>query len=94
MVFATLLPCDTEEVDEEKAELRELVDRYDNLMEDCWRKRLRRDDERELNQLHEFLDLKENEYWRGTSEYLIADLTELMDIPFPLLRYTIGMLPE
>lgn len=93
MPVATTLPCDSEEVDEEKAELRELVDRYDNLMEDCWRGRLRQTDQMELDQLHSFLVEKEAELWRDTSMRLIDQITELIDIPFPLLRYVIGMLP-
>lgn len=94
MVLATLTPFDSVEVETEKNKLREIVDRYDNLMEDCWRGRLRSRDEKELDRLHEFLIEKEADLWRDTSLLLVDQLTELMEIPFPFLRYTIGMLPN
>ncbi len=94
MVLGTLTPFDSVEVEEEKAELREMTDRYDNLMEDCWRGRLRQTDMMELDQLHTHLLDKEAELWRDTSILLVDQLTELMEIPFPMLRYTIGMLPN
>jgi len=73
-------------------ELREMVDRYDNLMEDCWRGRLRPEDEKELDRLHEFLMRRESDAWRDTAMITIDRLTEMIDIPFPLIRYTIQML--
>lgn len=73
-------------------ELREMVDRYDNLMEDCWRGRLRPEDEKELDRLHEFLMQRESEEWRDTAMITIDRLTELSDISFPLVRYTLQML--
>lgn len=87
-------PCDAEETDEECAELREIVDRFDNLFEDCYRKRMRDEDQKELNEIYAFLSHTEDELWRDTSPLIIDRLTEMIDIPFPLLRYTIGMLPE
>lgn len=92
MPVFTRLPCELEEEDEEKAELRELVDRFDNLFEDCWRTRLRPEDEKELNELYQFLLIKEEEAWRDTSILIIDQVTDHVDIKFPLLRYTIGML--
>lgn len=88
-----LNPCDAVALDEEKAELRELVDRFDNLMEDCWRQRLRDEDQRELDELHIFLEGQEKELWGSTSPLTIDRITELIDMPFPLLRYSIDMLP-
>lgn len=93
MVYA-VLPCELEEVEEEKYELRELVDRYDNLMEDCMRKRLSDEDQRELDQLYAFLLLKDEEYWDGVSYFITEQITESLGIDFPMLRYCIDMLPE
>lgn len=87
-------PCDAEEVDEESAELREIVDRFDNLFEDCYRKRMRDEDQKELDEIYSFLSFREEDLWRDTSPAIVARLTDLVDIPFPLLRYTIGMFPE
>lgn len=92
-VYTYTFPCDSVDVDEQTSELREVVDRFDNLFEDCWRKRLASYEERELDQLYQLLLNKEAELWRETSLLLIDQVTEFVDIPFPLLRYTIGMLP-
>lgn len=94
MPKVTLNPCDEVDLDEEKAELRELVDRFDNLMEDCWRKRLRQEDQRELDELHIFLGTQEQELWGSTSPLTIVRINDMIEMPFPLLRYSIDMLPE
>lgn len=87
-------PHRAEEIDEEKAQFRELVDRFDNLMEDCWRKRLRVEDQRELDELHIFLNIEENRLWGATPLLIIDRVGDMIDAPFPLLRYSIDMLPE
>lgn len=75
-----------------KEELREIVDRYDNLMEDCWRKRLLPEDEKELDSLHELLMGLESDAWQETAMITIDRITDLVDIPFPLIRHMIDML--
>lgn len=94
MTTRILNPCDDDELDEGKAALREIVDRFDNLMEDCWRKRLRHEDQRELDELHIFLADQEQDLWGTTSMLTIDRVTDMIDMPFPLLRYSIDMLPE
>lgn len=94
MSTAYLTPCELEDLDEEKHELCLLIEQYDDLYERCWTTRLTPQEQHELDQLYAFLLLKEGEFW-DDAYWFMEMLTDLMDLTFPTLRYSLGLLlPE
>lgn len=89
-----LEPCLMDDQSLELSELRLMIQEYDELFELCMTHQMSPDDQRELNDLHDALSLKEYEYWEDTPESIIAIVNEHFPREFPLIRGALGILPD
>lgn len=78
----------------EQSELRALITEYDDLYDICMVHQMTPEDQRYLNELYECLELKELEYWDDTSDEIMAIITEGIPFYFPMIRHTLGILPD
>lgn len=83
--------CDVEE-DEETAELRLLVQQFDEMFESCLTRSLTRDEQKDLNDLYAYLQIIEESHWVGVSDHIYHALTDRLDREFPMIRYQLGLL--
>lgn len=87
-------PCDLYAEDDKLAELRLAVDEFDRLYERCMTSVLSDEEQKQLNSLYERLTLMEQEYWADAGERIIFIIQMRMDTEFPMIRHTLGMLPN
>ena len=87
-------PCDLYVDNDELAELRLTVDEFDELYERCMTYVLSDEEQKQLNSLYERLTLIEEEYWADAGERIFFIIRMRMDTDFPMIRHTLGMLPN
>ena len=90
----SVAPRIVEEDSPHLAEMKDLLQEYDLLLEKCMTRVLTRDEHRLLNELYEVLFLEEYFYWDGVSDEMIANILGWTDTDFLMLRYYLGMLPS
>lgn len=86
--------CDQDKDIFETTELCELVEEYDTLFELCMTAPLDNEDQKRLDGLYEALMLREQEYWEGVSDRIMAAMSDHYDIDFPMIRYLLGFLTD
>jgi hypothetical protein len=92
------LPVELREPEDtpELAALRITVADYDDLMEDCMMKLLSKEEQAELDQIIEFLNLKELEQWEGVPGEIVEMIASHSDdtTDFPMVRLMLGHKPS
>lgn len=83
-----------DEQDQDKHDLVELVRTFDELFELCETKPMNSWELRELNDLYEYLQRLEENFWGDIDYWVLITLVDRYGLEFPALRHQLGMMAD